>query len=344
MRQMLRDGSWAFGQNPNMGALMRNQSFNRFISIRESIQNLKEYQGFKTLKSLIQMSFTSIMLTSAVAGISCLTWTSRPAFAQEKSSTTADLPKSTTEVQVPAQESTSRISPVVGFKSYNDTARSKDYADKKLKTYKGKQEFYAGAKNSQWGGFVTVVQNYTSYNSESTNVSGFRQGDGSLTLIHPNWFQDETLLVSGLARAYLPMSQRSQDLNVRHYAYYLNHLKTISSNLSLLNIFVPRYFTQSKYADTDTRTYFEDRTVLTAKANSWFRYGISQWSQYEIHQKSDDGFCSEIIPFVDFVLNKNAFMSTRLSLPVYSRNAVYDGPTSAKIDNAAAELYFELKL
>ena len=223
-------------------------------------------------------------------------------------------------------------------------------ADDKGRRFKTKTEYYVGALHtSGWGLQALAVTSGTTYASDrdakgAEQVSGFGAGDPSLTLIHPAFFDDGVTKVSGQFRRYFPASNRSINRNQRQYAYYNYITHKLGGGWTVFNQLIPRYFDQDFYKVGDTNYYLEDLTVLTKTVNSWFRYGVSQWSQMEWHRDAAAGTAVDIIPFATFVVNSKFFVEPRLRFPVQKVNAVYDSARAVALDNTQAEVYAQLTL
>ncbi|MBC7742795.1 MAG: hypothetical protein H7061_11385 [Bdellovibrionaceae bacterium] len=232
---------------------------------------------------------------------------------------------------------------LLGFKSYNDTGRFGTINDAKGQTYSGKQEAFLGYRfQSGWGGFVQATQYRYQYNDSTLNK--WSASDTSVTLIHPDIYNDGTFKVIGTVRAYIPQTDRSKSKNIRQYAYYSTQLYAFAKGHDLFNQIIPRFFVADRYSDADTTFYIEDRTVYTEKLATWARWGIGNWFQYEKHSATIAGYSDEIIPQFDFILNSNFYFGPRLSLPVFTQNSVYDAPKNATWDQARAELFLQVTL
>ena len=232
---------------------------------------------------------------------------------------------------------------LMGLKSFNDSGRITDMNNPNGRTLKAKQEVYLGAKAANgWGGYAQMVQTANGNNNPSNDK--WSVGDPSITLLHPTIYDGVSWRVWGQYRQYFPLSDRSKSLNQYQSAYYLYFTARLNETDNVFNQFTPRYFTQSTYAPTDTKLYFEDRTALSHKVSSWFRFGFGQWSQYETHAATAAGTSVEVFPYADFIVSKNIYFGPRLQMPVYMQNSVYDGPRAVATDNMLAEIYFEAAL
>jgi hypothetical protein len=231
---------------------------------------------------------------------------------------------------------------IAGLKSFNDSGRAVEYDKANGRTFKGKQEIYAGIKTkSGWGTFVQMVQ--TAQDTKQTDAK-WVLGDPSLTIVHPAVYDSPNLRVWGQFRQYFPASDFAQKYNQYQSAYYSFLVYHINESDAVFNQLTPRYFFQSKYDAFNTKLYFEDRTVFTHKINPWLRVGAGHWTQLEQHEATPTGLVSEVFPMADIIVNKNLYFGPRLMLPVVSKNSVYDGPKAVALDNAMLEIYLEATL
>ncbi len=255
---------------------------------------------------------------------------------------------STTTIEKTSTAPSSPTQVILGFKSTNTSARYADRnADEKSpskgQNYNGKQEVFVGYKlRNNWGGFVQLTQTRQQYNEPTLNK--WSVGDPSLSLIHPDLYQDSSLRIKGLFRVYLPFTKRSKNTNIRQYAYYSTQIVKFANGAEFSNQLIPRLFAADMYKDDDTRLYLEDRGLYSQQINSWSRWGLGAWAQVEQHAKDPTGYSLEVIPQVDFILNSNTFVGPRIAMPVFSQNSVYDGPRGASLDEARAELFFQMSL
>jgi hypothetical protein len=237
---------------------------------------------------------------------------------------------------------------LLGFKSYNTSARVRYLQDdtsgaNKGQTYNGKQEFFVGYKfANDWGGFFQAAQSRLQYNDST--LDRWATNDPSLTLLHPDFFDNGFLRLRGQLRGYLAYTDRSKAQNIQQVAYYFTQILALGNGQELFNQVVPRYFGASTYKATDTNFLLENRTIYTKKINSWCKLGLGNWFQAEQHAGTPTGYSSEVIPQVDFVLNSNLSFGPRMYLPVFSQNVVYDGPRNATLDEARGELFIQASL
>lgn len=243
---------------------------------------------------------------------------------------------------------TSTISPIAKFESFNSSGRKGDLENRngapKMKIFQNKNEFSLGAKmKSGWGGFVKMVRTSTAYND--TNKNKWSDiNDSSVTLIHPAWVEGSDYKLTGYIRQYIPDSEWSRKNTITHTAYYLFLTANLSPGLELFNQATPRNFSQPVYKSDHTRFVFEDRTSLSySLGNNWFA-GAGQWTQFEKHNRTADGYSVEAYPMVDYKPTKNLAVGGKIYFPVFAQNVVYDGPSNADLNNAWAELSLTLAM
>lgn len=240
------------------------------------------------------------------------------------------------------KEEKSDYSLVLGFKSYNDTGRGRDYSNPDGLRAKSKEELYVGFKHSSgWGTYYNGVYSLESH--AGSGVSKAAQGDPSIALLHPDYYNDGRIKHSGYMKMYYPVTDRSRDLGIYQYSYYLQTtVKNAIGDFDLLNIFTPRYFDDRSKKASNTHYFFEDISFLSRRYNSWIKYGVGQHTQYEAHFGTSPGLSTEVFPFMEFWIGSKSFISPRISLPVVARNSVYDGPRNATLEEARAQVYLQL--
>lgn len=261
------------------------------------------------------------------------------AFAQQNQ-TASQTTTLSTQAPVPAL---GNYKILAGIKSTNDTGRGHEMADPNGRRFKTKTEYFLGGQHvSGWGlSAMAVTSGQTFGRSENNRIGA---GDPSLTVLHPVLYDDGSLKISGQFRRYFPVSDRSVNRNQRQSAYYNYINYKMANGWSVFNQLIPRYFDQSFFLAGDTDYYLEDLTVVTKVVNSWFKFGVSQWSQVEWHRETAAGTSIELIPFATFVVNSNFYIEPRIKLPVQKVNAVYDSARAVSLDNAQAEVYAQLTL
>lgn len=288
-----------------------------------------------------------ILGTVMLAGLS--------AFAQ----TPAASPSTTMTIAPEAKSSSILDSVVLGFKSYNETGRfgyqdQEVVADKKNpnskdafigRTYKGKHEARLGYKHtSGWGVYGTMTQYRYDYSSSPNNNNKWSVSDPSITLTHPDFYNDGTLKIFGSARYYVPHTDRSKQLGVRQAAYYFDVSYKLAQDQEIFNEFNPRIFVQDSYSATDTRVKLEDLTTYTRKLGTWGRYGVGQWTQYEQHAEAPNGLTVDVFPFFDYLYTSKIFLGPRVYMPVLVEQSVYDGSRNATWENAYFQLFLQASL
>ena len=257
----------------------------------------------------------------------------------------------TTTVAPEAKKSSVLDNVILGYKSYNDTGRfgfkdqdvSKDsYTGR---TYKGKHEAKLGYKHSSgWGFYGQLTQYRTDYSSNPSNNNKWSVSDPSLTLTHPDLYNDGVLKVFGQVRYYMQHTDRSKQLGVQQWAYYFDVVYKLTSDQEIFNEFNPRMFAQRTYGASDTRVKLEDITTYTRKIAPWGRWGVGQWTQYEQHADAPNGLTVDAYPFFDYMFTSKIFAGPRLYLPVMVQNSVYDGSRQASWENAYFQLFWSASL
>lgn len=237
-----------------------------------------------------------------------------------------------------------KLEPIGGIKSYNDSGRLQQMNDKKAVHYSGKHEVSLGLKdkNSGWGAFAQYVQSVKTYGDSKKDKSS--AGDPSLTLVHPDLYNQDGIKLSGQLREYFPVSDYSKTYNIYQQAYYLNLNANFAHRYSLYNQIVMRKFTQDNYKKDSSTWAAEDFSTYTKNLTPWFRMGVGQWTHLEWHYATGTGTSIEVFPAFEFLFGPKTFLSARIMLPVYLQNKVYDEPSVVSLQNAGAELYFQTSL
>lgn len=268
--------------------------------------------------------------------------------AQAQQSPATNATSATATLAVTPEKQPAKSAWLAGFKSYNTSGRVGYMNDdakglNKGQVYSGKQEFFVGYKfANDWGGFLQGAQSRQHYNDR--NMNRWSVSDPSVTLMHPDFYNDGYVKLRGQFRAYVPYTDRSKAQNIQQVAYYFTQIFSLPNGQEVFNQVIPRYFGADSYKDTDTTFYVENRTIYTKKLNSWCKLGLGNWLQMERHAGTPTGFSSEVIPQVDFIVSSNMSFGPRVSLPIYSENAVYDGPRNATLAEARGELFFQASL
>lgn len=264
--------------------------------------------------------------------------------ARAQNSTGASTASTSSSSSAPRETSSSDYKLLLGLKSYNNSGRVRDLESSTGLRAKSKNEFYIGTQHkSGWGAYLNGVANVASYGEVAKN--GSSQGDASIVIMHPSFYDNGSVKHSGYFKIYHPTSEFSRTHAINQYSYnFISSAKDVGAGVSLTNVFVPRYFNDGSRKATNTQYYFEDRTILTKNVNNWMRAGVAQWTQYELHFASSPGFTVEVYPFADFVVAKNTFVSPRVYFPLYARGAVYDGPKVASTQEVKMEVYLQTSL
>lgn len=189
---------------------------------------------------------------------------------------------------------------------------------------------------------VTSGNLYATQKVKQDNVGA---GDPSLTLIHPKFYDENGLRLTGQFRSYFPVTDRSNNRSQHQFAYYLYTNYSLPRGMAVWNQLTPRYFAQSYYKPADTTYLVEDISTLTQEMNSWLKIGVGQHSQVEYHDKTKTGVVAEVYPLVNFVFSRNIFIEARVNMPVYTNEgAVYEAPTTVGLDQAQPELFMQISI
>ncbi len=245
---------------------------------------------------------------------------------------------------------TGDFSPILKLESFNASGRKGDLEDRDSrpsgKTFQSKNELSAGVKHkSGWGAFTKIVRTSSAYNDTKRNKS-LDVGDTSFTISHPIAVFDSGLKITGAIRQYIPDSEYSKKYTFYHSAYYLYLTGNLAPRWSLFNQVTPRFFNQpnNEYKADQTRFVFEDRTNLTYQLSDNFGVGLGQWTQFEKHNKTGDGYSVEAYPLIEYKPMKNISVGGKIMMPIFAQNVVYDGPKNSDLDNAWAELSLTVAL
>lgn len=283
------------------------------------------------------------------------------AFAQQ-STTTSTTPENTaaapttsvTTVDVKPIVKTS--SPwIISAKSSIDSGRKSEQEKKNAVTMSAKNEVQFGYRHdSGWGGFINLIQYYKTYtNVDAKAKNVWQESDHSITLIHPDFYKSDSLLISGQLRYYIRTSLRSETQEINHFAYYFRQSLKLSDNHEIYNELVPRLYTYGKTVyPTDTTQFVEDFATYNYKLSSSWRIGVKQWSQYEMHDGVSPAFSMEAGPSATYTFNRNLSITPSLSFPLivetYKKadgtiGGVYDAATAVATDQARANLFIQAR-
>jgi hypothetical protein len=229
---------------------------------------------------------------------------------------------------------------LLGFASYDDSTQQYIFNDPTKKNYEGTQEAFLGYKLSSGWSLYGVMKAYAeSYNGQSTQTFHWVSGDSSITVGHPLLYKSYNFEVGGQFRTYIGMSPYTVQNAISPFAYYSTMTYKPGGRVEIVNTFIPRYYYEANYTPGDTNTYFEDRTTWTKTENNWFAYGLGQWAQLENHSKTTSGYCVEVYPYANFKLSPGVTVGPRVYFPLSANGSVYEGPTSAALDNIRAEVF-----
>lgn len=255
-------------------------------------------------------------------------------------------------VIVPPKPSTSNI--VLGVKSAIDSGRAGEMDVVGGRLVKSKNEAYAGYRmDNGWGAFYNGVQYHYAYYHENTQINaktktaadGFRLSDPSVTMLHPDWYKNDNLIVFGQLRYYIPTTDRSMDKKINQFAYYLRLNAKFEGGHEIYNEVIPRYFGSTNYSAADTTNYVEDTTIYNYKIDgTGWKIGAKSWAQYEEHKSTGTGYCLEAGPQASYSFNSHFSISPSVSFPLLKSNAVYDGPKAVATDQAYVSLFLQARL
>ena len=258
----------------------------------------------------------------------------------ESGATTTVGASVTSEANLPAS-ALSAYKLKAALKATNTSARLNDFDSPNGRRLKQKYEYVLGfAHASGWGLSGQAVTSGTSYGDEKKNSMG--AGDPSLTLIHPTLYKSSDFQLSGQFRRYFAVTDRSKDRGQAQYAYYLYANRNLPGRWVIWNQATPRYFAQTYFQRFDTKYLFEDLTTLTKTQNTWFAYGVAQFTQFEWHENEAMGSAIDGSVFAKFTPVSNFSIEPRFILPLHVQNTVYDSATSVSLKNFKAELYAQL--
>lgn len=267
------------------------------------------------------------------------------------SSTRADSASavSTSSAEIkPELKKNESVKPILGIKSYSDFARFENRNDDASKPTGGqvlnaKLDLYAGyVGKAGWGAIFDIAQYRQEYND--SNLDKWAFADPYISLVHPDFYNDDTFRLYGFFRTYIPFTNRSKSLNIHHHAYYSEMSYELGAERLVENEFVPRFFVADHYAADDVNFMVEDTVTVTQRLGHWGRVGLGNWFQMEQHSQTPTGYTSELFPYFDYLIGKTAYVGSRIYLPIYAKNIVWDGPTHATTNQARLELYFQAGL
>lgn len=300
------------------------------------------------MKSLT--TFAMLFVAGSLSFAQTVSTTKAPANENSDSSVRAAsaTTTSTTSAEVKPENSSDTVKPSFGIKSFSDFARIENrnagttsptggqILNAKLDLYVG----YVG--KAGWGAMFDFAQYRQEFND--SNLDKWVAGDPYITLLHPDFYNNDTLRLYGFFRTYIPYTTSSKKLDYHHHAYFIEASYEMGGERVLENELVPRAFLANKYAPTDSNFYVEDTITFTQRLGKWARVGAGNWFQMEQHKKTATGYTSELFPYFDYILGKSSYIGTKVFLPIFAQNVVWDGPTKATTNQARLELYFQAGL
>jgi hypothetical protein len=214
------------------------------------------------------------------------------------------------------------------------------------RNYLMKNEIFVGAAHSsEWGAKISL--DYVATSNDDATKDSHEMGDPSLIVEHPSIFKNRDVNIRGQIRYFLPVATTSKAKGLQQFAYSLIAEMQLVEQLSLVNIFVPRYYLQATYADTDAFSLVSDSTEVS-RTFDWFGAGLGQRTQVESHQAISPGTSVEVYPFLSFLRISNAIIEAKYYIPLISSGLVNgapgssSGPTTGGFSGAQAEFFARL--
>jgi hypothetical protein len=214
------------------------------------------------------------------------------------------------------------------------------------RNYMMKNEVFLGIGHSSgWG--AKVAANYIATSNDDATKDIREMGDPSIIVSHPSIYKSIDIDIYGQGRYYLPVAQDSRQKGLQHFAYYLLTDVQLIEGLTLHNEFVPRYYLQAQYADSDAFGLIYDHTEVS-KRFDFFRIGLGQRTQIESHQAISPGTSVEIYPFADLLAISNTVIQAKLYIPLVATGVVNgapgspSGPSGSGLSNLQAEFFARL--
>lgn len=247
-----------------------------------------------------------------------------------------------TTIGAPTKSTLSNV--ILGFKSTNDSGRAAYINEDNQRVGRSKDEGYLGYRtDSGWGGFFNAVQTYSSIKNNEEK-SKWDTGDASITLVHPEYYKDGALTLSGQFRYYLRTSDRSDLKKIDQYAYYFRLNSKLDGVNEIFNEVVPRYFNMPKYSKTDSKYYLEDTFIYTYKLDKSWKIGAKSWAQYATYDKEPAGYSVDLGPMATYSVSSYLNISPSINFPVAVKNYVYDGAKSVSLDQTYVSLLLQARL
>lgn len=184
---------------------------------------------------------------------------------------------------------------------------------------------------SGWGAMASGSFNAVS-NADST-YDVRELGDPSVIALHPDWYRDDNIRVSGYFRYFAPMSQASKDLSLHHSAYVLDADVKLVGGLDLKNSLIGRYFWQSLYYEGDAYMMIQDLTELTKHLTPELSLGLGQQTRVESHHMAETGTRVELVPLARYQVLSKMVIEAKAFLPILKSGVVGLAPLAAAIPN-----------
>jgi hypothetical protein len=232
---------------------------------------------------------------------------------------------------------------IAGWKSQNNSGRSDDLKNPNGRRTEAMQEVWAGYKNKGWGVYGLYASTYYNNAGKGSPVgksNGYwSMNDPSVTLVHPNWYTGDDLVVTGKLRRYIPLSTYSDQHGMVQTAYYIDAYYKMAQRQDIFNNVTFRSFTYDNHGPSSTKNYVELTTNYTKYFSRDFRWGFGHWTQIEQHYGTPTGYSVELTPILDYAPTPKIFMGPRIRMPVVAQGAVYDGPQSASLNQAYFQFF-----
>ena len=213
------------------------------------------------------------------------------------------------------------------------TSQTLDIEGQKATTFTN--EVVLGFKEqSGWGLLASAAFNAVSNSDAAYDVREL--GDPSLIALHPDWYRDDSLRVSGQFRYFAPMAATSKEVSLQHSSYALNVHAKLASGLDLKNSIIGRYFWQSLYYEGDAYMMLQDLTEVTKALSPEFSLGVGQQTRIEAHHMSDTGTRVELVPLARYKVFSKVALEAKAYLPILKTGVVGLAPLAAAVPNPMA--------
>lgn len=291
------------------------------------------------MKKLILLTILSATMAHAETSTTSVDLSATNAPAAALPATPAADTTNTSATAAPAETKPTSVlkNVIAGWKSQNSTGRNDDLKNPNGRQLEAFQEVWLGYKYKGWGLYGLYANEYFSYGD--TSKTKWSLQDPSATLVHPNWYTSDDLVVTGKLRRYFPLSGYSVAHEMVQSAYYVDAYYKMANRQDIYNNVTFRWFTYNNHGPSATKHYIEAMTNYTKYFSKDFRWGVGHWTQYEHHYNTPNGFCVEAGPMIEYAPTPSIFMGPRLRLPIVAQGSVYDGPTSASWNQAYVQFF-----